>query len=81
RDEMAGLSLFMLCVRPTRPNDVLAKANKATAIHSFHLSMTDEARRNHGRVPTRPGHYTINTSKTDGNRMHRCWAPTRQKQQ
>jgi hypothetical protein len=71
RDEMADLSIFVLRLRPMRPDK---------AIHSFHLSMTDEARRYHGRVPTRPCHYTINTSKTNGSRIHHCWAPTRQKQ-
>jgi hypothetical protein len=30
--------------KPTRPSNVLAKADKVAAIHTFHLSMTDEAR-------------------------------------
>ena len=30
--------------KPTRPSNVLAKPDKVAAIHTFHLSMTDEAR-------------------------------------
>nr|CAD40412.3 OSJNBa0065J03.8 [Oryza sativa Japonica Group] len=42
RDEMANLSIFVLCPRPTSPDNILAKADKAAVINSFHLSMTDE---------------------------------------
>ena len=49
-DEMKWLIYQYLCyVRDRRGRTTYwLKANKAIAIHSFHLSMTDDARRNHG---------------------------------
>ena len=50
---------------------------KATLFISFIRLDADEARQNHGQVPTRPGHHSIYMSQHLRDRTHRCWVPTR----